>query len=96
MDLKNGYIQHAALAQLHRWHLGYESHAHDMINQLDILDQQITLKSGLGEAKGHAAYVDRVKQIPTTGQNAHHVKSSSATIDSNSLMHASRQHFSQP
>lgn len=79
-DIRQSHIRHGALAQLHRWYQGYESAAYGIENQLDILDENISLKSGLGEAVGHAAYRDRVKALPADWQNAHIVKSSRIEI----------------
>jgi hypothetical protein len=75
MKIEDGYIYHASMAQLHRWYIGYESPAYGIANQLDILDEDIIVKSGLGEARGHVAYAERVQKLPASWQNAHHVKS---------------------
>jgi hypothetical protein len=65
-DITQGYIRHAAMAQLHRWYQIYENSETDISNQLDILSPDIKLKSGLGEARGHDAYKERVNQLPKT------------------------------
>ena len=80
-EIKDGFRKHAALTQLHRWYLLYEEPAYGIDNQLDILDANVALKSGLGEGKGHEQYVERVKQIPTTWKNAHDVKTTSVTVN---------------
>ena len=85
-EIKNGYKQHAALAQLHRWYLLYEEPKYGIANALDILDKDIRVKSGLGEAKGHEQYAARVKQLPTTWKNAHDVKSTNVTINDDGSM----------
>ncbi len=80
-DIKIGYKKHAVLAQLHRWYLFYEESAYGVANQLDILDKDIFVKSSLGEAKGHAAYQEGVKNIPQSWKNAHHIKSTEISFD---------------
>lgn len=75
-EVKQGYIEHASMAQLHRWYQYYENSDVGIDNQLDILDQNVYLKSGIGEGTGHAVYLERVKKIPTTWENAHNVKQS--------------------
>jgi ketosteroid isomerase-like protein len=72
-QVKQGYIEHAALAQLHRWYQPYENNAVPIENQLDILTEDVRLKSGLGEAVGHEAYQKRVAALPKTWKNAHRV-----------------------
>ncbi|MCY6380752.1 hypothetical protein [Hoeflea prorocentri] len=79
-EIKNGFHKHAALTQLHRWYLLYEEPKYGIDNQLDILDTNVTIKSGLGEATGHEQYAERVRQIPASWQNAHDVKSTDMTI----------------
>ena len=79
-EIKNGYKRHAALTQFHRWFLLYEKPAYGIDNQLDILSGDIEVKSGLGEAKGHAAYTKRVEQLPETWKNAHDVRSTKVTV----------------
>jgi hypothetical protein len=80
-DIRQSHIRHGALAQLHRWYVGYESAAYGIENQIDILDENVRLKSGLGEAVGHAAYRDRIKALPADWQNAHVVKAARIGID---------------
>lgn len=72
-QVKQGYIGHAALTQLHRWYQFYENNAVPIENQLDILADDIKLKSGLGEAVGHEAYKKRVAEIPKTWKNSHRI-----------------------
>lgn len=80
-NIKIGYKKHAVLAQLHRWYLLYEEPAYGVANQLDILHKDIFVKSSLGEAKGHDVYRERVKNIPQSWKNAHHVKSTDISFD---------------
>lgn len=54
-QIKQGYIEHATLAQLHRWFLPYENYAVPIKNSLDILTNGVSIKSSLGESVGHAA-----------------------------------------
>ena len=72
-NVHQGYIRHAAMAQLHRWFQFYERPDKSLENQLDILSETVRLKSGLGEATGHDAYRERLKAIPETWLNAHFV-----------------------
>jgi hypothetical protein len=74
--IKQGYIKHAAMAQLHRWYQIYENYDTTLANQLDILASDIKLKSGLGEGVGHEAYSQRINQLPKTWKNAHLVNGS--------------------
>jgi hypothetical protein len=78
--IRQGFQRHAAMAQLHRWYLIYEEKMTGIANQLDILAGDVTVKSGLGEVTGHAAYAARVAQLPAAWENAHHVKSADCAI----------------
>jgi hypothetical protein len=82
-DIRNGYRKHAALSQFHRWFLIYENSLVPLATQLDLLAADIKLKSGLGEAKGHDDYANRMSQIPKTWRNAHFVKSFRVDVKSN-------------
>lgn len=79
-EITAGYKKHAALTQLHRWYLLYEEPRYGIDNQLDILAEDVRVASGLGEAKGHAQYAERVQQLPTEWQNAHDVTSTDVQI----------------
>ena len=70
-NIRQGYKKHAALAQFYRWYQLYENHAMPIDNQLDILADDVLLKSGLGEGRGHEAYRQRISQLPKTWNNAH-------------------------
>ena len=70
-EIRRGYRKHAALAQFHRWYQLYENKAVPIDSQIDILADAVVIKSGLGEAKGHAAYRQRIAQLPATWKNAH-------------------------
>ena len=72
-DVYEGFIRHAAMAQLHRWVQFYEHSEAKLENQLDILDEAVFVKSDLGEATGHEAYAERLKALPGTWLNAHFV-----------------------
>ena len=80
-EIKQGYTKHAALTQLYRWYLFYEHPDYGIENALDILSDDINVKSGLGEANGHQEYSDRVAQLPAHWKNAHHVGSPTVSID---------------
>ncbi len=81
-EVKNGFHEHAVLAQFHRWFLLYENNDATLENQLNILAEDVTVKSSLGEATGHKAYAERVAKIPKTWKNAHRVKTASVSRDS--------------
>lgn len=81
--IKEGYKRHAALTQLHRWYTFYENPEADIAHQLAILDENVALKSALGEASGHDAYVSRVEQLPGTWQNAHFTRTPDISISDN-------------
>lgn len=78
--VKQGYKKHAALTQLHRWYTFYEHPQADIAHQLAILDEDVLLKSTLGEASGHEAYVLHVGQLPETWQNAHFTKAPDISV----------------
>ncbi len=80
-EIKQGFQKNAALAQLHRWYIFYEEPQYGIDNALDILNEDIQIKSGLGEANGHDQYAERVKQLSTTWKNAHDVKSPKIVIN---------------
>ncbi len=80
-EIKQGYKKHAALTQLYRWYLFYEHPEYGIDNALDILAEDINVKSGLGEANGHQQYSDRVAQLPADWKNAHNVGSPVVSID---------------
>ncbi|WP_299302981.1 hypothetical protein [uncultured Litoreibacter sp.] len=90
-DIKNGFKEHAALAQLHRWYQIYERPAGGIENALDILAEDVTVTSGLGTANGHDDYAARVSQLPDTWKNAHHVKSTEITHGEDGAMTLSAQ-----
>lgn len=70
-DIREGYLEHAAMAQFHRWYQVYERPEGGIDNALDILAQDVTVVSGLGTANGHEEYAARVQQLPDTWRNAH-------------------------
>lgn len=76
-----GHQRFAALAQYHRWYLYYENIGAVESNALDILDENVTIESGLGKATGHSAYRDRLGRLPRTWKNSHDVKSAEVTVN---------------
>ncbi|SFJ89443.1 hypothetical protein [Jannaschia pohangensis] len=74
-EIRQGYRNHAAMAQYHRWYQVYERPEGGIANALDILTPDVTVTSGLGTANGHEEYAARVTQLPATWNNAHHVGS---------------------
>ena len=79
-DIRGGWIEHAARAQLHRWYQLYERPAGGIDNALDLLADDVVVRSGLGEARGHEAYAARVAQLPASWRNAHTVESSELRV----------------
>lgn len=88
-EIRNSYLEHAALTQLHRWYLPYENPEARLEHQLDILASDVMLRSGLGEARGHDAYSERVKQIPKHWDNAHRVRDTRIDIAPDGIVHLS-------
>ncbi len=83
-QVRGGFQRHAALTQLHRWYQFYENDAVPIDNQIDILSEDVRLKSAIGESTGHAAYRARVAQIPaTSSSNGHAVNSVKAVVGEN-------------
>jgi hypothetical protein len=85
--IQEGYINHAVMAQAHRWYQIYENPEARIENTLDTLAPDIKLKSGLGEATGHDAYRQRIGQLPKTWRNAHNVTGSNMAISSGGGIH---------
>lgn len=79
-EIRSGYLQHAAMAQARRWYQYYENPAIGLKNQLDILAPDVSVKSALGEVKGHTAYAERVAKLPQTWKNAHFIRSNSIKL----------------
>ncbi len=73
-QIKQGYMEQAALAQFHRWYQIYENNAVPIESSLDILMPDVKIKSSLGEGVGHQAYKQRIAELPKTWKNAHRVK----------------------
>ncbi len=80
-EIKNGYKVNAAFAQFYRWYQYYERSEGGIDNALDILTQDVNVKSGLGEANGHEEYKARVTQLPTSWKNAHFPKDPKVTFN---------------
>lgn len=78
--------QHLAKAQLYRWYQLYEREMNDLriANQMDILVEDIYMKTTAGEMKGKENYPERL--IAYTGwKNAHHVENILATSSDKGL-----------
>lgn len=80
-DIKDGYKANAALTQFYRWFQFYERPAGGIENALDILAEDIYVKSSLGEANGQDEYKARVESLPTTWKNSHKINSVDVEID---------------
>lgn len=79
--IRNGYKKHAALAQLYRWYLYYERPDALLKNQIDILAENIRVKSPRGEVTNRAAYAKAVQTLPRTWRNAHFVHRHKVTVN---------------
>lgn len=74
--ITNTKISHAAKVQYYRWYLFYERDFENqkrLNNQLEILAEDISMKSAAGEMKGRANYPERLK-VYKGWKNAHHVQ----------------------
>ena len=85
-EIKQGYIKHAALAQLYRWYLFYEHPDYGIDNALNILSSDIKVSSSLGDASGHEEYVKAVSQLPASWKNSHNVHMPSVVINSEGVI----------
>ncbi|KIC51934.1 hypothetical protein [Tateyamaria sp. ANG-S1] len=79
-EVRQSYLQHGAMAQLHRWYQYYENDSVGIENQLDILAEDVAIVSANGTAEGHEAYAAAVSQLPSTWQNSHSLTSSSVEV----------------
>lgn len=80
-EIRQSYIKHAARAQLHRWYQYYEKSEVGIANQLDVLSEDVTIKSASGTAGSRAQYEAAVKQFPTSWSNSHDLQQSDVTIN---------------
>lgn len=85
-EIRNGYRVHAAKAQFHRWYQVYERSSGGIENALDILTDDVNVKSGLGEANGHEDYATRVQGLPDTWKNAHFPSEIDVTVNDDGTM----------
>lgn len=85
-QIKNGYLEHGALAQYRRWYQVYERAEGGIENALDILAEDVVVTSGLGTAKGLEKYAQRVSQLPQSWQNAHQVRDVQVSINEDGSM----------
>jgi hypothetical protein len=67
-------LAYRVLAQVHRWYQFYERAVNQVDNQLDLLSEQIHVKSASEESTGHQAYRERVTKLTPHWQNAHHIQ----------------------
>ncbi|GHB28062.1 hypothetical protein GCM10007094_15650 [Pseudovibrio japonicus] len=80
-EVRQSYQAHAAATQLLRWYQFYENTEASFENQLDILQDDVTITSTTGTANGHDEYKDRVAQIPSSWKNSHNLTDFNPTID---------------
>lgn len=76
LTIHHGHTEHLAMAQLYRWFQFYEHPDAELSNQLDILANDVKLKTTLGEGRGHAQQTEWVGTIPAHWKSAHFVESS--------------------
>ncbi|MGI2170412.1 hypothetical protein ACROAE_09470 [Shewanella sp. MF05960] len=78
--IKSTKNTHAALTQYYRWYQLYEGELSDIRinNQMDILSDDVLIKSAAGEMKGSANYPDRLAMYKGW-KNAHHVQNVNVT-----------------
>lgn len=74
MDITKANIEHAVLTQAHRWYQFYERNDRYIENQLDILTDQVFIKSVFDEGRDKAAYLERAANLPNW-QNSHQIQS---------------------
>lgn len=85
-EIRDGYKVNAALAQFHRWYLYYERSEGGVENAVDILTNDIRVKSSFGESIGHEEYRARTAQLPSTWKNAHFPKTTNVTVNADGTM----------
>lgn len=85
-DVREGYLRHAAMTQLHRWWQYYEDKESGLENQLDILADDVEVISVGGTAKGHDQYSAALKMFPPSWQNAHDLKTSEVVVNPDGTM----------
>jgi len=90
-EIKQSYLEHAALAQFFRWYQYYERTEAGLDNAVDILASDVVVKSMSGTANGVEEYTARVQKIPTSWKNAHFVKDVDVAVgeDGNLTLEAS-------
>jgi len=67
-------LQNRVMTQVHRWYQFYERADQIVENQLDLLTDDIYVKSSLDESRGRDAYRTRLSKIPAGWKNAHHIQ----------------------
>lgn len=72
-EISNQINHNRMMTQIHRWYLFYENHKVNLNEQLDILTDDITVKSALGERHGKDGYIKAVTALPKTWSNSHHI-----------------------
>lgn len=90
-EIRLGFREHAAMAQYYRWYQVYERSEGGIANALDILTKDVIISSDLGTANGHSEYSERVKQLPDTWNNAHHIQSVEITHGTDGAMTVAAQ-----
>ncbi len=78
--IREGFVGHGALAQMHRWWQFYEVAEPVLENQLDILAEDVFVRSTLGEVTGRAAYVTASASLPTDWRNSHVIGRPATTV----------------
>lgn len=72
-------LQHAVLAQYHRWFQVYERPINNqtLANQVDLLTDDVQINSISSSVTGHAEYRTEVMKLPKHVKNSHKVQSTS-------------------
>jgi hypothetical protein len=79
-SIRESFVRHGALAQMHRWWQFYEVAEPVLENQLDILAEDVFVRSTLGEVTGRAAYVAASASLPTDWRNSHAIGRPAMTV----------------
>ncbi len=85
-DIRQSYFRHAANAQLLRWYQFDENPVASIKNQLDLLTDEIVIKSPSGRICGKEQYLSAMNQRPSIPLNAHRVKNTALKVVENNAL----------
>lgn len=86
--IKSTQLSHAAKAQYYRWYLFYErdfENQQRLDNQMEILSEDVKMKSAAGEMQGRDQYPARLK-VFKGWKNAHHVQTVNVNSNENGVI----------